>query len=158
MSIVFVVLVRSMTTFTKSPIGKTNAAIGDAQAIDAEPGQPTSITLSWIPKFETIACAAGPRLSTSKPTTKFIPTKPTPIVKPERNAVPAPVPKPKPIIKMKTGRITVGPSAKKACTIVVTSPTLVAPFKVPTAIDLPTFFVDKPTRRNIVGRGKGFIS
>lgn len=103
--------------FTTKANGKTKAAIGDAHAILAEPGQPISIAFNCIPKFLIIAWAAGPRLSQSSATTKLIPTNPTPIVRPEWNDFAGPHLKISPIMNINTGNITVGPNPKNAWNI-----------------------------------------
>lgn len=96
------------------PSGIINAATDDAQAIDDVAGQPTSITFRLTPKFLTIACAAGPKFLTNKSMTKKIPTKATPIVKPDLNAAPIFCLKNRPSKNMTTGKITVAPKSKKS--------------------------------------------
>ena len=81
-STVWVVLVISITIFTTRPIGIIKAPTVDAKAIADAAGHPTSIIDKLSPKFLTICCVAGPKLSVSKAIIVLRPINPTPTVKP----------------------------------------------------------------------------
>ena len=103
---VCVVLVRSITIFTTSPIGIIRAPTLEANAIAAAAGHPTSITVRLRPSLVTISCAAGPRLPPNKPITKFKPINPTPTVNPALKAFPNFAPRMRPNIVIIIGIIT----------------------------------------------------
>ena len=89
--------------------GTTNGAILDAHAIAARGVHPRSTTGRFIPVSFTISSAAGPRLSTRRPNTRNIPTKPIPIVRAALNALLTFTPRHIAIMNITTGSITVGP-------------------------------------------------
>lgn len=74
--------------FTPIAIGIATVAMLDAHVIGEAPGQPTSTTLRLRPKRSDIACAAGPSSEFIIVTIRLSPTKPTPIISPERIALP----------------------------------------------------------------------
>ena len=86
------------------------AIIGEDHVTAEIAPQPTSIVSNFIPKFSTIAFAAGPKFDESRLMTSFIPIKPIAIVNPERNALDKGTLKIRPITVIIIGNRTVGPA------------------------------------------------
>ena len=64
-----------------------------------------------MPKFSTMACAAGPRSAFIMLITRLIPAKPMPMVRPERNALESFTPKISPMMVIMMGSMTVAPAS-----------------------------------------------
>ena len=107
-----VILAISMRMLTTMAMGMASRPIVVAQAIGAEPGQPTSMTVRVRPKRSAMDCAAGPIVSVSRLMTMLMPT---PTVRPAQTDLPMPWRSRRPSTMTMSGSMTEGPRSMIAC-------------------------------------------
>ena len=109
MLMVFVVFVANMMRLMAMESGMAMVATIEPHVAPDMPGQPTSTIERLTPRRSAMAWAAGPIWAFIMSTMRPIPTKPTPIMRPERMALPGLIPMQTDRIAMMIGSMTDAP-------------------------------------------------